>query len=117
MTEPGPDVVRIRIAITDLKQSNPALGVVSTVTMVSPAGLGLNLVRKGATGSWSGSGATRAEFLVFDSMTHQVIVAARDERSAGFTDRYTKWGSAEEAFKFWAERIKTIMEEAHGVKR
>ena len=117
VTEPGLDVVRIRIAITDLKQSNPALGVVSTVTMVSPAGLGLNLVRKGATGSWSGSGATRAEFLAFDSMTNQVIVAARDERSAGFTDRYTKWGSAEEAFKFWAGRIKTIMDEAHGVKR
>ncbi len=117
VTEPGPDVVRIRIAITDLKQNNPALGVVSTVTMVTPAGLGLNLVKRGATGSWSGSGATRAEFLAFDSTTNRVIYAARDERSAGFTDRYTKWGSAEEAFKFWAERIKTVMDEAHRVKR
>ncbi len=117
VTKPGPDVVRIRIAITDLKQSTPALSVVSTVTMVSPAGLGLNLVRKGATGSWSGSGATSAEFLAFDSTTNQVIAAARDSRAAGFTDRYTKWGSAEEAFKFWAERMKLVMDEAHGVKR
>jgi hypothetical protein len=117
VTEPGPDVVRIRIAITDLKQSTPALGVVSTVTMVTPVGLGVGLVKRGATGSWSGSGATSAEFLAFDSMTSQVIVAARDDRGAGFTDRYTKWGSAEEAFKFWAERIKMVMDQAHGVKR
>ncbi len=117
VTEPGPDAVRIRIAITDLKQNTPALGVVSTITMVSPVGLGVNLVKRGATGSWSGSGATSAEFLAIDSMSNQVIFAARDVRSGGFTDRYTKWGSAEEAFKFWAERIRMVMDEAHGVKR
>ena len=116
VTEPGPDVLRIRIAITDLKQSTPALGVVSTVTMVTPIGLGVNLIKRGATGSWSGSGATSAEFLVFDSKTNQVIVAARDERSAGFTDRYTKWGSAEEAFKFWGERIAKSLDAAKAAK-
>jgi len=114
VTEPGPDVVRVRIAITDLRQSRPGLGVLSTVT---PVGLGINLIRKGTTGNWSGSGATGAEFLVFDSMTGQVIAAGRDERSAGFTERYTKWGSAGEAFKFWAERIKKAMDAAHGVKQ
>ncbi len=117
VTEPGPDVVRIRIAITNVKQSTPALSVASTVTMVTPIGLGVNLVKKGTTGSWSGSGATGAEFLAIDSMTDQVIVAARDERSAGLTERYTKWGSAEEAFKFWAERIKLLMDEAHAIKQ
>lgn len=117
VTEPGPDVMRIRIAITDLKQSTPAVGVLSTLTMVTPIGLGINLAKKGGTSSWSGSGATSAEFLAFDSMSNQVIVAARDHRSAGFTERYTKWGSAEEAFKFWAERMKTLMDEAHGVKK
>lgn len=116
VTEPGPDVLRIRIAITDLKQNTPALGVVSTVTMVTPIGLGVNLVKRGATGSWSGSGATSAEFLVIDSKTNQVIAAARDERSAGFTDRYTKWGSAEEAFKFWGERIAKSLDAAKAAK-
>ena len=90
VTEPGPDVVRLRIAITDLKQNAPALGVVSTIAMATPIGLGVNLIKKRTTASWSGSGATSAEFLVFDSMTNQVIVAARDQRSAGFTERYTK---------------------------
>jgi hypothetical protein len=117
VTEPGTDVARIRIAITDIKQSTPAIGVASTAIMVTPVGLGINLVKKGATGSWSGSGATSAEFLIIDSMTNQVIVAARDERKAGLTERFTKWGSAEEAFKFWAERIRLAIEDIHGVKR
>ena len=80
VTEPGPDVARIRIAITDLKQSKPVIGVASTAIMVTPVGLGINLVKKGATGSWSGSGATTAEFMIFDSMTNQVIAVARDEK-------------------------------------
>jgi len=117
VTEPGPDVVRIRIAITDLKQNTPAMGVISTATMVTPIGLGVSLVKKGTTGSWTGSGATSAEFLAFDSMTNQVIVAARDRRSAGFTERFTKWGSAEEAIKFWAERMKIAIQEIRGVKQ
>ncbi len=116
VTEAGPDVLRIRIAITDLKQSTPAMGVLSSVAMVSPIGLGVNLVKKGATGSWTGSGATSAEFLGFDSTTNQVIFAGRDQRSAGFTERFTKWGSAEEAFKFWAQRIQAAMDEAHSAK-
>ena len=117
VTEPGPDVVRIRIAITDLKQNTPEYSVVSTITMVNPVGLGVNLARRGVTGSWTGSGATSAEFLAIDSMTNEVIVAAKDKRSAGLTERYTTWGSAEEAFKFWAGRIKLLMDEAHRVQQ
>jgi len=54
--------------------------------------------------------------LAVDSMTNEVIAAAKDDRSAGFTERYTKWGSVEEAFKFWAERLKQFMDEARSVK-
>jgi len=116
VTEPGPDVVRLRFAITDLKASKPALGVLTTVTMVNPVGLGVSLLKKGGTGSWTGSGITAAEVLAVDSMTNEVIAAAKDDRSAGFTERYTKWGSVEEAFKFWAERLKQFMDEARSVK-
>jgi hypothetical protein len=114
VSEPGPDVIRLRFAITDLKQSRPAL---SAVTSVVPIGLGISLVKKGATDSWTGSGATNAEFMAMDSMTNDVIAVAQDARSAGFTERFSKWGSTEEAFKFWGERIKLFMDQAHGVKR
>lgn len=113
--EPAPDVIRFRIAITDLKQSRPVL---SAITTVIPVGLAISVIKKGAGGSWTGSGATGAEFMALDSMTNDVIAVAQDERKAGFEARFTKWGSAEEAFKFWAERIKFLMDRAtHRVKQ
>lgn len=110
VAEPGPDVARIRFAITDLKQSRP---VISGITSVVPIGIGISLVKKGATGSWTGSGATGAEVMVLDSMTNEVIAVAKDDQSAGFTERFSKWGSAEDAFKFWAERIKLFLNQVH----
>jgi hypothetical protein len=113
VSEPGPDVVRIRFAVTNLESSKPAL---SAVTSVVPVGLGLSFVKKGASGAWAGSGATSADMMALDSTTGEVIAVAQDERSAGFTDRFSKWGSANEAFKFWGERIKTILDSFHGAK-
>jgi hypothetical protein len=107
VTEPGPDVVRLRIAITGFKASSPGL---SAVTSIVPVGLAVSTVKKGASGSWAGSGATSAEFMALDSTTNDVIVAAVDDRTAGFTERFSKWGSAEEAFKFWAGRIVAFMD-------
>ena len=43
VSDPGPDVARIRIAITDIEQSSPG---VSAVTSVIPVGLGVSLVKK-----------------------------------------------------------------------
>ena len=102
VAEPGPDVIRIRFAITDLKQSSPAL---SGVSSVIPVGAFISLVKEGTTGSWTGSGATAAEVMVLDSMTHEVLAAAEDKKVAGYTERSSKWGSAEEAFQFWGETI------------
>jgi len=115
VAEPGPDVIRLRAAITDLKQSRPAL---SAVTTVIPVGLAISVVKKGAEGSWTGAGATSAEFMALDSMTNDVIAVAQDERKGGFEERFTKWGSTEEAFKFWAERMKLLLDRVrtHRVK-
>jgi hypothetical protein len=109
VAEPGPDVVRLRFAITDLKQSRPGL---SAVTTVIPVGLAISAVKKGAAGSWTGSGATSVEFMAIDSMTNDVIAVAQDEKKAEFEERFSKWGSAEEAFGFWAEKIKLFLDSA-----
>ena len=102
VAEPGPDVLRIRAAIVDLKQSRP---VVSAVTSVLPVGLGISIIKKGATDSWTGSGATTAEMLIMDSMSQEVLAAGEDKKSAKFDERFSKWGSVEEAFEFWAQRL------------
>lgn len=113
VSDPGPDVVRLKIAITGIKKSKP---VVSAVTSVVPVGIGISLIKKGVTGSYSGSGKTAAEFMALDSMSNEVIVAAVDERSAGFTERFTTLGAAKDAFKWWAERIRKFMDDAQAAK-
>ncbi len=113
VSDPGPDVARIRIAITGVKQSRP---VMSGITSVIPVGLAISTVKKGTTGGWTGSGATSAEFQALDSTTNEVIAIAVDDQKAGFTERFSKWGSAKEAFKFWAQRIKKVMDDVHATK-
>jgi hypothetical protein len=66
-------------------------------------GIGISLVKKGVTGAWTGSGLTKAEALVIDSSTDQVVAAGYDDYSAKLTERYSKWGSVEDAFKHWGE--------------
>jgi len=105
--EPGTDVARIRFAITNIKQSRPGI---SAVTSVVPVGIVVSTVKRGATGGWSGSGATGAELMVLDSSTNEVIGMAVDQQQAAFASRFSKWGSATDAFKFWSERLVAFMD-------
>jgi predicted RecA/RadA family phage recombinase len=102
VSEPGPDVARVRFAIVDLKQSRPG---VSAVTSVVPAGIGISLLKIGATGKWAGSGMTKGEVMVLDSTTNEVLAAGYADYAAKFTERFSKWGSVEEAFKYWGGMI------------
>lgn len=107
---PGPDVARVRFAITDLKQSRP---VASETAAVEPIGFGQTDIKNGFTSSWADSGANSVEVLIHDSVTNEVIAAARDDRTTGLKERFTKWGSAEDAFKFWADRLRLFLDQAH----
>ena len=102
VAEPGPDVLRIRIAITNIQPSNPGT---AAVTSVVPIGIGVSVVKKGVTGGWVGAGQTAAEAAFVDSVTNEVLLLGVDQRSADFEKRFSKWGSATDAFKFWAERL------------
>jgi hypothetical protein len=113
VAEPGSDVLRIKIALTGIKQSRPVL---SGVTTVVPIGLGVSIIKKGATGSWTGSGATSAEMMAIDSMSNDVIAVAHDDQTAGFTARFSKYGSAKDSFEFWAKRLRLYLDQAHGIK-
>jgi hypothetical protein len=114
VAEPGPDVARIRIAITNVKPSRPG---VSAVTSILPIGLGISLVKKGVTGGWSGSGETAFEAMILDTTTNEVIAMGADQRAASFEERFSKWGSASDAFKFWSDRAVTYIDALHGIKR
>ena len=113
VAEPGPDVWRLRMAIVGLKQSNP---VISGITTVIPIGLGISIIKKGAAGAWSGAGATQAEAMLLDSLTNEVLAVGYLEYTAGFTERFTKWGSVEDAFKYWGEKGSEAIEALRAAK-
>jgi hypothetical protein len=105
--------VRIKYALTGIKQSRPVL---SAITSITPPGLIVNLANKGITGSWTGSGATGGEVIAIDTQANEVIFVARDKQTAAFTERFSEYGSAKEAFKFWAGRLRIFLDQAHEAK-
>ena len=113
VAEPGPTVARVRFAITDVQPSRPG---VSAVTSIIPVGLGVSLVKKGATGGWVGSGETAAELMILDTATNEIIAMGAIKRAAEFDERFSKWGSARDAFKFWSERLVTAITEVRSGK-
>jgi hypothetical protein len=107
VADPGPNVLRIRLAITNIQPSNPGT---AAVTSVVPVGIGVSIVKKGASGGWVGSGQTGAECMWVDSETNEVVGLAVDQRKAEFEQRFSKWGSANDAFKFWSGRVVSSLE-------
>jgi hypothetical protein len=114
VSEPGPDVARIRFAITNIEASKPGI---SAITTIVPAGLGVSLVKKGATGGWVGSGDTGAEAMILDTMTNEIVAMVVDQQSATFTERFSKWGSANDAFKLWSEWCVKAIDNTRGPKQ
>ena len=111
VANPGPDVMRIRVAITDMELPNRAL---NTITTVVPAGLAISTIKSGITGKGSFVGEISMEFECLDSTTNAVIGEGVDRRSGGKVDSMSKFGTAEEAFKFWAQRLRTWLDGVHG---
>ena len=114
VSQPGPDTLRIRIAITDIKPSNPVLAPMSAVM---PVGMAVNLVSNVTTGQSInvGSASIEAEFL--DSSTGEVLGEIVDHKVGSTYDVATvkgKWGHAEEAFGQWAEMLRKWLDKVHG---
>ncbi len=109
--KPGPDVMRLRIAVTEVVASKPGMGAISTVM---PIGLVLSTIKKGVTGTHTGVGQASIEVEILDSMTNERIAAAIDTRPGGKIEGFTKWGAVKGAFEFWAKRLKLWLDETHG---
>jgi len=111
VTEPGKDVLRIRMAITDIEPSNPAL---SGITTVLPVGLAISAVKKGASGSHTGVGGASMEVEFLDSTTSERLGAGIDTFNGSKLSGLTKLGATKEAFEFWAKRLRVTLDKAHG---
>lgn len=132
--EPGPDVLRIRIAITQLK---PTRTEVSMITAVMPYGTGTaaDLTMSAARGQaghppYLGEASIEAEFL--NSETQEQVAAYFEQRlgkkfdvqleegaskavSKGitsYTKAYSEWGYVKQAFDYWAHKLRVRLDNA-----
>jgi hypothetical protein len=106
---PAQGVFRIRAAITEAKGSKVAMNVITTTIpqfrlLSSAAGL--------ATDTQAFVGRCGVEAEITDSMTEKRLMAGVDARAGTKTFRGMtgKWSDVEEAFDFWAERLRKRLE-------
>jgi hypothetical protein len=112
--KPGPDVMRIRTAVTDIVASKPGLSVTTTIV---PTALAFSFVKKAVTGSHTGVGQASIEAEILDSLTNERIGAAIDKRAGKKSEGASEWGAVEGAFEFWAKRLRKWLDETHGIKQ
>ena len=99
--EPGPDVLRLRTALTDLNPVDPKTALVSRVTVK------VNLD--------PGGGSMEAELR--DSQTNRLLLAAavaKESSQIPNAGDFKRWAHAQEALEFAAQRIRDFLDRAHG---
>jgi len=98
VTTPGPDVLRVKAAITEIVPANPAVNIVTTAAAFVPLDMG--------------GAAIEAEFL--DSQTNEVLAAMVDRKlgtpiDPKFYRGFTTMGYAKAAFEAWATELKKAL--------
>jgi hypothetical protein len=110
--EPGPGVMRLRVALTEAENSMVVLDTVSTVLPVGLAVAGLQTL---ATGSCSFVGSAGVEAEMLDSQTGKRLFAAVDRRIAGKVtgefNKFDQWHAVKDAIDYWAQKLQTRLAE------
>jgi hypothetical protein len=124
VTEPGPDVLRLRVAITDLVPTKTAVTVLVLVTpYATVADLASGAASKGGAGSAPYLGHAGIEAEGIDSETLLPVFSYVDERygkkydaenPGSYFKAYTEWGYVQQAFDFWAKKFRARLDEIHG---
>ena len=94
--------------------SRPATRPETPFPLSLPVGLAVSVVRKAATGSYTGVGGASMEVELLDSMTGERLAAAIDTFNGSKMSGFSKLGATEEAFAFWAKRLRVTLDRAHG---
>ena len=102
--EPGPGVMVLQVAITDVEAATPVL---RSVTMVVPQARALTTLKYLATGTYPFVGAAQAEAKMTDGATGGVLGEWVDRRIGGGsiqTAAQWQWGDVENAMNEWASK-------------
>jgi hypothetical protein len=116
--EPGPSVVRLRIALTQAKGTS--FVPLRTITTVVPTALVVGTVAGLSLDTASTVGSATMEAEVLDPITSVRLAAAVDQRvgvkSLLSTNMFKTWGDVNDAFHFWAKRATRFLAR-EGVQR
>lgn len=114
VTEPAPDAMRIRLALTEAKGARV---VADTVTSIVPQLRLITTLGGMAADVRALVGSAAVELEITDSLSGRRLAAAVDERwgTKAIRGGILKWSDAKEAFDYWAERLrKRLAEERAG---
>ncbi len=126
VTEPGPDVMRVKIAITQIVPTKPEVTVIVLVTpYATVADLASGAFDKGGVGSAPYLGDAAIEAMGLDSMTNELLFEYVERRigkkynvdhPTDYFQAYTTWGYTKLAFDYWAKKFRDRLDEIHGKK-
>ena len=105
--QPGPDVLRIRTAITDVEPGHPFAGSVSSIL---PIGIAISSATKAVSDTNIGVGRAAMEIELVNSTTDERLAAAVDRREGGKQFGSGKWDDIEKAFDHWTEKLGTFLD-------
>lgn len=105
---PGPGVLRVRVAITELSPSNPVANTMSTIV---PVGIVVAGATKAVSDENLGTGEAGTEFELLDAVSGERLAAAVDRRQGGKGVFRGKWEDTKDAFDYWAKRFSTRLAE------
>ena len=111
--QPGPDVLWVRVAITDMVPSNPTA---NTLSSIIPVGMVVAGATKAASDANLGTGEAATEMEVLDSMTKERLAAAVDRRQGGKSAFRGKWVDTKQAFEYWAKRFRERLDDLRGLQ-
>lgn len=102
VTDPGPGVARLDVALIDATAATPVL---RTISVVVPQAHVLNMIKYGLTGTYAFVGSATGAAKLTDSMSGQLLAAWEDQQFGTAAVRNAtvwQWGDAENAMNYWA---------------
>ena len=109
---PGPDVMRLRVAITE---ADGAPAVTGTVSGSGPGAHMIQGARKLATGTSTFVDRAGVEAELLDSLTDERLAAAIDRRVVQTSAE--SWDDINQMFDFWADKLAERLEYARSLKK
>jgi hypothetical protein len=103
--EPGPGVMKVQVAMTDVSGATPFM---RSVSMIIPQAHLLSSLKYLATDTYPFVGGAQGELKVTDSVSGEVLTEAVDRRIGGGaykTGFQWEWGDAENVINKWCEML------------